>query len=68
MTILEADEGRLNNSVDDHWHQQCFCKSLLLDQSTVTGMNTARKELWYAVMSITFLGSEVAGSLQLYGV
>ena len=47
MAILEADEGHLNNSVDDHWHQQCFCKSLLLDQSTVTRMNTARKELWY---------------------
>ena len=68
MAILEADEGPLNNSANDHWPQQCFCKSLLLDQRTVTGMNTARKELWYAITSITFLGSEVAGLLQFYRV
>ena len=55
MTILETDEGHLNNSVDDHWYQQCLCKSLLLDQSMVTGINIARKELWYVVMSIISL-------------
>jgi hypothetical protein len=41
---------------------------LLLDQGTVTEMSTARKEWWYAIMSTTFCGSEVAGLLQFYGV